>query len=180
MLDRLAVLTPAWTETHAADLGVVLVEALAYAADHLSYQQDAVSTEAYLGTARSRISLRRHARLVDYRDRRGLQCPHPGRLTRDEQAPAPAIKVDVPQGTLFYVQSRPAGRRRPPMTRWPQQLRASTQPVFAEHAGASLVPALNEIDFYTWGDEDCCLAAGATQATLGWTTARVCSSRAAS
>ena len=66
MLDRLAVLTPGWTETHAADLGVALTEVLAYAADHLSYQQDAVSTEAYLGTARSRISLRRHARLVDY------------------------------------------------------------------------------------------------------------------
>ena len=43
-----------------------MIEMLAYAADHLSYQQDAVSTEAYLGTARSRISLRRHARLVDY------------------------------------------------------------------------------------------------------------------
>ena len=43
MLDRLAVLVPNWTETHAADLGVAMVETLAYAADHLSYQQDAVS-----------------------------------------------------------------------------------------------------------------------------------------
>ena len=32
----------------------------------LSYKQDAVATEAYLQTARSRISLRRHALLVDY------------------------------------------------------------------------------------------------------------------
>ena len=45
---------PSWTETHAADLGIAMVETLAYAADHLSYQQDAVSTEAYIGTARSR------------------------------------------------------------------------------------------------------------------------------
>ena len=67
MLDRMAVLAPGWTERHAADLGVALVEVLAYVADHLSYRQDAVATEAYLGTARSRISLRRHARLVDYR-----------------------------------------------------------------------------------------------------------------
>ncbi len=66
--------TPAWTETHAADLGVALVEALAYAADHLSYQQDAVSTEAYIGTARSRISLRRHARLVDYQISEGCNA----------------------------------------------------------------------------------------------------------
>jgi hypothetical protein len=39
---------------------------LAYAADQLSYYQDAVATEAYLGTARRRTSARRHARLVDY------------------------------------------------------------------------------------------------------------------
>lgn len=66
MLDRMAVLAPAWSETHASDIGIALVETLAYSADHLSYQQDAVGTEAYLGTARSRISLRRLAKLVDY------------------------------------------------------------------------------------------------------------------
>ena len=42
MLDRMAVLAPGWKERHAADLGVALVEALAYVADHLSYRQDAV------------------------------------------------------------------------------------------------------------------------------------------
>ena len=49
MLDRMAVLVPDWTESHAADVGVTLIEILAYAADHLSYRQDAVATEAYLG-----------------------------------------------------------------------------------------------------------------------------------
>ncbi len=48
------------------DLGITLVELLAYAGDYLSYYQDAVATEAYLGTARQRISVHRHARLVDY------------------------------------------------------------------------------------------------------------------
>ena len=48
------------------DLGVTLVELLAYVGDYLSYYQDAVATEAYLDTARLRISVRRHARLVDY------------------------------------------------------------------------------------------------------------------
>ena len=43
-----------------------LVELLAYVGDQLSYAQDAVATEAYLGTARRRASVRRHARLVDY------------------------------------------------------------------------------------------------------------------
>ena len=42
MLDRMAVLAPDWDETHAADPGITLVEALAYAADRVSYLQDAV------------------------------------------------------------------------------------------------------------------------------------------
>src|SRR5215472_8514097 len=66
ILDRLALLLPDWQETHVPDLGVTLVELLAYVGDYLSYYQDAVATEAYLGTARQRISMRRHTRLVDY------------------------------------------------------------------------------------------------------------------
>src|SRR3989442_627943 len=66
MLDRLSATLPGWQERHAPDLGIALVEALAYVADYLSYYQDAVATEAYLGTARQRISVRRHARLLDY------------------------------------------------------------------------------------------------------------------
>jgi len=66
MLDRLSVLLPAWSERHTSDLSIALVDILAYAADYLSYDQDAVATEAYLGTARRRISARRHARLLDY------------------------------------------------------------------------------------------------------------------
>ena len=66
ILDRCSQLLPAWERTSEADIGVALAELIAYVGDHLSYQQDAVATEAYLQTARSRISLRRHALLVDY------------------------------------------------------------------------------------------------------------------
>ena len=66
ILDRLALIMPNWQETHVPDLGIALVEILAYTGDYLSYYQDAVATEAYLGTARQRITVRRHARLVDY------------------------------------------------------------------------------------------------------------------
>jgi hypothetical protein len=65
ILDRLSVVMPDWTDHLAPDLGTALVEVLAYVGDHLSYYQDAVATEAYLQTARKRISVRRHARLVD-------------------------------------------------------------------------------------------------------------------
>ncbi len=64
--DRLALTMPQWRETHVPDIGVAITEIMAYVADHLAQYQDAVATEAYLSTARSRISARRHARLIDY------------------------------------------------------------------------------------------------------------------
>src|SRR4051812_4914184 len=66
MLDRLSTSMPGWRDTEPADVVQTVVEILAYAADQLSYFQDAVATEAYLGTARRRVSVRRHARLLDY------------------------------------------------------------------------------------------------------------------
>ena len=74
ILDRFALLMPDWRERHVPDLGITLVELLACVGDELSYYQDAVGTEAYLGTARQRISVRRHARLVDYRLHEGCNA----------------------------------------------------------------------------------------------------------
>ena len=51
---------PHWKERSPADLMVTLSEALAFRADEIAYFQDAVATEAYLGTARQRVSVRRH------------------------------------------------------------------------------------------------------------------------
>src|SRR5207253_3507646 len=69
-----ALIMPDWHERHAPDLGIALVELLAYTGDHLSYYQDSVATEAYLDTARRRISVRRHARLVDYQMHEGCNA----------------------------------------------------------------------------------------------------------
>jgi len=74
ILDRLALVMPDWKERHIPDLGITLVELLAYVGDQLSYYQDAVATEAYLDTARLRVSVRRHARLVDYFLREGANA----------------------------------------------------------------------------------------------------------
>ena len=57
---------PLWVERSEADVGVMLMEALSAVADELSYLQDRVAAEATLGTATQRVSLVRHARLVDY------------------------------------------------------------------------------------------------------------------
>ena len=64
MLERMRSTIPQWQERNPADLGVTLVESIAHAADLLSYYQDAVGTEAYTDTARQRVSLRRHGRLI--------------------------------------------------------------------------------------------------------------------
>ena len=159
MLDRMAVLAPAWTETHASDIGIALVELLAYAADHLSYQQDAVGTEAYLGTARSRISLRRLAKLVDYQVGEGSNARAWVYLKTANDG------VSIPAGTLLFprVPGLPTAIR--PNT--PQAATLLASPLgFATMQDAELYLEQNEILFYTWGDADCCLANGATSATL--------------
>ena len=165
MLDRLAVTTPSWTETHAADLGITMVETLAYAADHLSYQQDAVSTEAYLDTARSRISLRRHARLVDYFVGDGCNARTLVVITTG------ASNLTIPAGTQFYERVPglpPAAKAGDPVAQQLTQTAESQEPrpVFTSLKDAVLQVDFNTMSFYTWGDNDCCLPVGATEATL--------------
>lgn len=61
-----AVRYPAWVERSEADLGVMLMELLSAMADELSYYQDGVAAESTIETATQRLSVVRHARLVDY------------------------------------------------------------------------------------------------------------------
>ena len=92
MLDRLAVSTPDWQETAVPDTGLTLVELLAHYADLLSYRQDIVANEAYIGTARLRTSLRRHVRLLGYSPFEGtsarafvhLRVSGPGSISHDD------------------------------------------------------------------------------------------------
>lgn len=74
MYDTMAKEVPLWRERNPADLGVTVMEALALAADHLSYRQDAVANEAYVATARNRVSIARHLRLLGYRLHQGCNA----------------------------------------------------------------------------------------------------------
>jgi len=65
---------PGWQPTTEADLDQVLLELFSVAADELSDYQDRVMNEAYLATARKRVSLARHARLMDYHIYQGNQA----------------------------------------------------------------------------------------------------------
>jgi hypothetical protein len=150
ILDRLSLIMPAWQETHVPDIGVMLVEVLAYVADYLSYYQDAVATEAYLDTARQRISVRRHVRLVDYQMHEGCNARAWVTISASQASPATITLENIrfstePQNgnTVIFE----------PVCSSPDQ----SFPLTAAH---------NEIKFYTWGNKLCCLPTAATQATL--------------
>jgi hypothetical protein len=158
MLDRLSVLVPAWQETHPSDIGVALVEVLAYAADRLSYQQDAVATEAYLGTARSRISLRRHAKLVDYPLDEGQNA----RTWIFVDVTTDGVVLNA--GTRLYPRVSGLPIMIQPASKQVQQLNSAL--TFETLEDATFFIKHNEMNFYTWSDNNCCLAPGATEATL--------------
>lgn len=163
MLERMALLAPTWTERSSADVGVMLVELLAYAADELSYRQDAVATEAYLGTARSRISLRRHARLVDYRVHDGASARVWARMLVGEAA----ADVPLPAGTRLLTRvAGIADQRLEPGTRDEQRVNDAHPVEFQTVHAALLDHDLAELRFWTWGRTDATLAAGSTSATL--------------
>ena len=65
---------PNWQPTSEADLDQVLIDLIAADADELADFQDRVMNEAYLATARKRVSLARHARLMDYHIHQGNQA----------------------------------------------------------------------------------------------------------
>jgi hypothetical protein len=162
MLDRMWTLMPGWTEQHAADPGIALVEALAYVADHLSYRQDAVGTEAYLRTARSRISMRRHARLVDYTVSDGA-CAH---VWLQVQLASAATSAVVPAGTQVYSRVAGMSGRVAPGSPEFQTLQKSAATAFTTLVDTTCFALHDTIRFYTWSDTDCCLPVRATRATL--------------
>src|SRR5215208_655539 len=111
LIDLIPTRVPDWKERHEADLGIALVELLSYVGDQLSYYQDAVANEAYLETARQRISVRRHARLIDYRMHDGASARTFIHLTLSPSAvgrlPAGAVQV------LTHI-DEPLGSSQPP------------------------------------------------------------------
>ena len=163
MLDQLAVLAPTWTEQGPADMGMAIVEVLAYAADYLSYYQDAVATEAYLGTARQRISVRRHARLLGYVMHEGANARAWAQVTVDGDGPVP-----LPAGTqlLTRVPGPSETSLVLPSSRIHDELLARGAEVFETLEPATLFAAHNRLSVYTWGAREWSLAAGATRATL--------------
>lgn len=147
MLDRLSLVSPGWRERNPADIGIMLVELVAYVADQLSYYQDAVATEAYLGTARKRTSIRRHSRLLDYKMHDGCNARAWVQV---------CVNTDDVNDAVYIEKGTPLLSRA-----------INEEPVvFETMHDTTLYKAHNRILFYTWQDGQCCLPKGATKATL--------------
>jgi Baseplate J-like protein len=161
MLDHLAQRVPGWQEPTEADIGNVMVEILAYAADYLSYYQDAVATEAYLGTARLRTSVRRHARLLDYVLSEGCNA----RVWVCFEVDEPVL---LPKATPLL--SRTGGAEQAPLvlpgsSTYYQVMQANPK-IFETMHDAVLYPAHNAIALYAEKDSPTIWPAGSTTATL--------------
>ena len=164
ILDRLSLIMPDWKESHVPDLGITLVELLAYTGDYLSYYQDAVATEAYLETARQRISVRRHAKLVDYQLHEGCNARAWVHV---------AVESDTPLDQIEDVYFISSGRSFDPvlMSDDLRDIPFSDYEVFEPVVQQPNQPLRfyekhNNIRFYTWHDRECCLERGATSTTL--------------
>ncbi|CAD5108255.1 putative baseplate assembly protein [Zestomonas carbonaria] len=160
LLDRMGQLIPGFRERNPADFSVALVELLAHVGDQLSYYQDAVATEAYLGTARRRVSLRRHARLLDYPIHDGCNSRVYVCLRVKPGADGQVLAARTPLLT--------GGREAGPvldsgiLDRLPD---GETQ-VFESLHDLRLHSAHNRIAIHHWGDPAFCLSRGALEAAL--------------
>ncbi|HXB69530.1 MAG TPA: hypothetical protein VNY05_14865 [Candidatus Acidoferrales bacterium] len=171
LIDLIPQLNPNWLERNPADLGIALLELLAYEGDHLSYFQDAVANEAYLDTARQRPSAKKHARLVDYAMHDGrnawafvhLQAGSNGtvpmhtrilsRITAPLRGQSAVPGVVIPQASL-------------PDDSFDGDPALTQVRVFETAFPLDVHPENNTILIHTWGNLECCLPKGSRIAYL--------------
>ncbi|MFH0344329.1 MAG: baseplate J/gp47 family protein [Chromatiales bacterium] len=155
LMTAMAERVPAWQSTSEADHDQVLIDLFAAAADELSDFQDRVMSEAYLATTRKRVSLARHARLVDYHLHEGNQASTwlavevlagqaPFTLSDQELVVWTGADPPLPESDFFTSRQR--------------RLKSGQR----QH----LDPLLNRLRLHTWGNAQPALRAGATSADL--------------
>lgn len=160
VIDRMSRQMPGWRDRSPADLATTLAELIAYVGDMQHYHLDAIATEAYLHTARLRSSIRRHALLVDYHMHEGCNARTWLHLNvTGGPFPLPAdirFYTHVPGAPIRFLSGSADDRN----------ALQSAPLVFEPMHAITLRAEHNQFEFYTWGDERCCLPVGATQATL--------------
>lgn len=144
---------PGWTTTSEADLDEVLIDLIAADADEQADYHDRVLNERAITTARKRVSLARHARLMDYH-------VHQGNQATTWLALEVAAEIDLP-GTSNDEFGAWTGRE------WA----ADDAVIFAiprvgKQWRRRCFPELNTLRLYTWDKTVTALGAGTTEADL--------------
>ena len=155
LMCAMAARVPGWKSTSEVDLDQTLISLLAATGDELADYQDRVMGEATLATARKRVSLARHARLVDYH------------IDEGQQASA-WLRLDVAGGVApfsFGDQELVAYTGADP-TLADTVFFASRQGRLAPEKRQRLDPALNRLRLHTWRDARVALAAGSVEADI--------------
>lgn len=164
LLDFVTERNPNWIERLPADLGTTLIELFAYAGDSLSYFQDGAATEAYFDTARHRISVKRHARLVDYRMHDGRNAQGFVQFNARQVGTIEAgtrLTTRIDKALIGAV--APPGPVIPPDVAFDRDPALAGVTVFESITALAVRPEHNELRIHTWGQFDCCLAANTTE-----------------
>lgn len=146
LLDFIPTRLPAWTERSEADLGMMLLELFAAAADNLSYVQDRVANEAFLGTATQRRSVAGHLALIGYQMDEGAAAQTWLQFQLNAAHTLAGTKG-------FKVSNQPEASEDPVI-------------VFETLGEATLDPDHNKMLLFDFGNKNCCLPPSALNAAL--------------
>ncbi len=152
MMERV----PGWEPTSEGDLDMVLAELFSVAADELSDFQDRVMNEAYLASSRKRVSIARHARLMDYHIHQGNQASTWLAL-EILHFTGPTLSFQLKEGLKVWAGESNATTG--------TEIDAAVHFV-SRHATQTVHQYLNSLGLYTWSNSITTLTAGSTRADL--------------
>ena len=155
MMTAMMQRVPGWQPTSEADLDQVIIGLTSAVADELSDYQDRVMNEAYFAKCRSRVSLARHARLMDYHIHQGNQASTWIAFELDRTVITGT--TTLPRRHRFWTGEQVA---------LGFQHRVAGSEIFSTREDALAHPILNRLELYTWDDAVTGLAASSTSADV--------------
>lgn len=150
--------SPDWDEDNPSDMMVMLSEILAYAGDLLSYEQDVVTTEAYLDTARFDLSLKRHCRLLDY----PLLSHVNARVWMCIDVDA---SITIPKSTPFFANKHNDMNSVLSPIEYKQRC-GGKEIIFESMHNLTCLPEFNQLEIFTYGTSVVTIKAGCTQLAI--------------